>query len=118
MGGTEFQEKQNLVEDTDKQQVWYNSMIKIQDSVIFFEHWYAAGVQFIGDLKSDISTILIHQQFNAKYQMNVNCVQFYSVMSAIPKEWRQNVHPPNIHVQMPLIEKICQSKKPSKTAYN
>ncbi len=35
LGGTEVQGK-HLAEDTDKLQVWYNSMIKIQDSVIFF----------------------------------------------------------------------------------
>ncbi len=37
--------------EANKQQIWYNSHVRVQNKVVFFNVWYNAGIITIGDLK-------------------------------------------------------------------
>ncbi len=59
------QVKLNYMENTpmdkiDKQPIWYNSKIQIQDNVIFYKTCVDAGIQYRKDLKDDRGTMLTY----------------------------------------------------------
>ncbi len=91
----------------DQQPIWYNSKIQIQDKV-------DAGIQCIKELKDDRGIMLTYDQFCAKYQVNIKFVLFFSVVSAIPRDWKYNRNvAQSLNQAARLIEKLCQSIKPS-----
>ncbi len=74
--------KLNYMENTtmdkiDQQPIWYNSKIQIQDKVIFYKTWVDdAGMHCIKRLTDDRGIMLTYDQFCAKYQVNINIMQF------------------------------------------
>ncbi len=61
--------------------------------------------------------MLRYDQFCAKYQVNINFMQIFSVVSVIPRVWKYNKNVAQSLNQVHHIEKLCQSIKPSKVAY-
>ncbi len=68
-------------------------------------------------LTIQFSHMLTYDQFCAKYQVNINFMKFFSVVSAIPRVWKYNRNVAQSFNQAHFIERLCQSIKPSKVAY-
>ncbi len=60
---------------------------------------------------------MTYDQLCVKYQVNINFMQIFSVVSAIPRVWKYNRNVTYSLNQVHLIEKLCQSTKPRKVAY-
>ncbi len=63
-----YKEYINEVED-DKQKIWYNSNVRVQNKIVFFNAWYNAGIITIGDLKDPEGKIKSYDQFSVQCQM-------------------------------------------------
>ena len=53
---------------------------------LFLRDWFNKGILSIQDLLDDAGHILSYQEFNNKYSCKSNFLQYYQVISAIPKD--------------------------------
>lgn len=51
----------------------------------FFSKWFKKGIVSIKDLLTEIGNFLTFQEFSLKYSCQTNLLQYYQVISAIPK---------------------------------
>ena len=70
------------------QPIWFNKNLKINNSTVFYPSWSNAGVFFINDLLNDNNRFMTLEEFRDSYHLNVNFIQFHSVLSMIPKTWK------------------------------
>ena len=75
----------------ESQPLWFNSHILIDNKPVWNKHWYESGIVCVKDLLSDTGKILSMDQLILKYQINTNFLEYLSLISAIPYEWKQNV---------------------------
>ena len=83
-----FNELRNLY-DFDQAQdliLLNNKEILIEGKPLFLRDWFNKGILSIQDLLDDAGNILSYQEFNNKYSCKSNFLQYYQVISAIPKD--------------------------------
>ena len=111
-----FKDLQEIEDDTvNHQPLWFNQHIQISNKVIFFQHWKEAGVNTIKDLKDEYGKMLSYDQFINKYQIESNFLEFFGVISAIPRAWISNtrvLNTANNH-----LSELLKHPKPNKTIY-
>ena len=57
----------------------------MEGTTLFFREWLDKGILSIQDLLNDTSHILSYTEFKTKYAYRSNFLQYYQVISAIPK---------------------------------
>ncbi len=80
-------------------------------------HLQSIYTQILPVLPFDTGSMLTYDQFSVKYMLNINFMQFFSVVSAIPRVLKYNRNIEQSLNQAHLIAKLCQSIQPSKVAY-
>ncbi len=107
--------------DILNQIIWYNSHLKIQGRVYFYRLWYNKDICYIKDLLNEDLTPLSYRQFRVKYNINVSFLQYYSVISSIPRAWKITLREDGA-VDNPIktlsITSLLQAEKPNRLAYN
>ena len=94
--------------------LWFNSNIKIDKSTIFKRNWYNRGIKVIGDLVTDDRWLTL-------VELNTMCkvefLEYMSVLSSIPKQWRWEVKQGKVDVDSisprSNLEELIHSDKPS-----
>ena len=83
-----FNELRNLyVFDQAQDLILFNNKeILIEGKPLFLRDWFNKGILSIQDLLDDAGNILSYQEFNNKYSCKSNFLQYYQVISAIPKD--------------------------------
>ena len=95
--------------------IWFNSNLKINGKLLFYEEWYQKGIVYIKDLMDENETrFLDYYEFRHKYDVNTTFLKFYGVVNIINKTY--------IDAGMELYEdlqlnKLMQAKSTSKTFY-
>ena len=73
--------------DTLNQIIWNNRFIKIGKLSVFYESCHCAGIEklssFLGENECEFLTF---NGFQQKFQLNCNFLQYYGLLSAIPKD--------------------------------
>ncbi len=77
--------------DYHKQIIWNNSDIKIANRMVFWKDWYDKGVKSFKDMLSDNGDILNLSQLKEKFQLNINFMNYFSLVYAIPQKWKCDV---------------------------
>ena len=69
---------------------WYNSNIKIASKILFWKTWYDKNIKHIIDL-FNVSKARFYPwlEFKRKYDIKGNFLQFTSLVSAIPRQWKR-----------------------------
>ncbi len=80
--------KVNTAEDVYKQIIWNNSNIRIGNKTVFFKKWIDKGVLTISDVTTLNGNMLSQEEFCNKFNIYVNFLEYLSLISAIPKQWR------------------------------
>lgn len=75
-------------QDILSQSIWFNKYLKINNDTVFYKKWCQAGVFFINDLINENKSFFSLQEFQEKYCLNVNYLQYYSILHMIPKNWK------------------------------
>ena len=58
--------------------------------MVFFPHWHQAGIKQISDLfDSCDSQFLPFNSFRNKFKVKCNFLQYYSILSSIPQNWKK-----------------------------
>ena len=95
--------------DVINQIIWNNQFIKINNVSVFYKNWYQNGVRYISCLLNDQkSGFLNMRSFQRKYQLKCNFLQYYGLLSAIPRTWKELLKSQNEEVSSspPPIEKL------------
>ena len=72
------------------QPIWNNRFLTVNKKMIFFPHWYQAGIEQISDLSySCESHFLPFNSFCNKFNVKCNFLQYYSILSSISQNWKK-----------------------------
>ena len=104
--------------DVLNQIIWNNQFIRVNKSSVFFSGWNKAGIEKLSSLfDNESNTLLTFTTFKQKYNVKSNFLQYYSLLSAIPQEWKtmlkQECFIPSTEYVPLSIEKLT-----CKTIYN
>ena len=82
-----FNELKSLYEYYQKQDIilFNNKEILIGRKQFFWSEWFKKGIISIKDLLDETGNLLTFQAFSLKYSCKTNFLQYYQVLSAIPK---------------------------------
>ena len=72
-----------------KEVIWNNRCIKINQKTVFFEKWYSKGILKIGDVIDENNNFLSFESLKRKYAIDINFVNYYRIISVIPRQWKQ-----------------------------
>ena len=69
--------------------IWNNQFIRVNKSSVFFPGWKKIGIEKLSCLfDNENNTFLTFTTFMQKYNCKGNFLQYYSLLSAIPQEWK------------------------------
>ena len=82
-----FNEFKTLYSYGQKQELilFKNKDILVDGKPIFLSEWFRKGILSINDLLNESGNVLTFQEFHDKYSCESNFLQYYQVVSAIPK---------------------------------
>ncbi len=104
-------EQYSEIQNPRCQPLWFNPKIKIGGEVIFYKHWYNAGINNVNDLLDEQGHFFKHRDFIQKYNLNENFLRFSSVISAVPREWKQEIRTDNEKLDLVEYDNIKAVKK-------
>ena len=69
--------------------------------------WSENDIFFINDIFSEYSRVYSWEELQIQYNININFMDYFSVLSAIPKAWKEKIAGAKIldHIKCNLIEK-------------
>ncbi len=85
--------------EADKQPIWYNIHVRVQNKIVFFNAWYNAGIITIGDLNDPEGKIISDDQFSGSD---------LTLFSAIPFTWKI-VQRATSMATPPILDQLCSS---------
>ena len=104
-------------EEVLNQIIWNNRFIKINNVSVFYRNWHLAGIQHFSSLLDDSGKkFLTFENFKNKFNVNCNFLQFYGLLSAIPRQWKVYLNIPD--PQETLTHQFAIEKLTCKTIYN
>ena len=72
--------------DVLNQIIWNNRFIKISNALVFFQNWQRAGILHLSSLLNESkNNFLTFNSFQLKFNVKCNFVQYYGLLSAIPR---------------------------------
>ena len=72
------------------QPIWNNRFLTVNKKMVFFPHWYQAGIKQISDLfDSCEGHFLPFNSFCSKFNVKCSFLQYYSILSSIPQNWKK-----------------------------
>ena len=72
------------------QPIWNNRSLTVNKKMVFFLHCYQAGIKQISDLfDSCEGRFLSFESFRNKFNIKCNFLQYYSILSSIPQNWKK-----------------------------
>ena len=76
-------------DDVHKQLLWKNSNIKVAGKTILLKRWADKGILTVADICNDNGTILSREALCNKYGIDIQFLEYMSVISAIPVLWKE-----------------------------
>jgi len=104
--------------DVLTQIIWNDQFIRVNKLSVFFPSWKKVGmVNLLCIFDNESNTLMTFTSFMQKYNVKSNFLRYYSLLSAIPQEWKsmlkQECLLPSIEYVPLAIEKLT-----CKTIYN
>ena len=65
--------------------IFNNKEILVGGKPVFISEWFNSNILLIQDLLNNNGQFLTYQEFRSKYPCKTNFLQFYQVITAIPK---------------------------------
>ena len=110
-----FEQQLASLEHFQEQNLWHNSLIRIENKPIFFKDWCSKGITKVKHLqKPECNSYL-----SLKYDLNTAPLRFYGLISAVKALGNSSLKQVNDNKQEyePLSTKILKSKKVSALVY-
>ena len=77
--------------DILKECIWYNDFIQVDTKSVFYQDWYVKGVLYVKDLFDEQGEPLSLDRFQEKFNLNINFLQYYGLLDALPRTWKQKI---------------------------
>ena len=75
--------------DVLNQIIWNNQFFRVNKSSVFFPSWKKVGIENLSCFfDNESNTLMTFTTFMQKYNVKSNFLQYYSLLSAIPQEWK------------------------------
>ena len=102
--------------------IWNNMNIKINNTPVFYRRWYDKNIHFIRDLMDEHWQLLTYEQFQVKYNVRTNFLEFAGIRTSVETYLRQTQIPlvteSLFNCYWPLnVKIIMKSTKGSKDIY-
>ena len=81
-----------LVNDVARQPLWNNIRIKINGEVVCFTSWNLRGIRFVNDILQTDGSFLSYFEFQRKYGIQTNFLQYYGLCNAIRSGFEIRTH--------------------------
>ena len=110
-----IREKADILE----QHIWFNSCIRKGGKTIVNKNLYHKGVKNIKDLLNNDKWYSL-DEFNLKYDCNLNFLDYMSILQAIPKQWRKTIQEDVDYIKVTTpntLETLLNCKHPVKWLY-
>ena len=79
-----FEQQLASLEHFQEQNLWHNSLIRIENNPIFFKDWCSKGIIKVKHLqKPECNSYLSLKEFQLKYDLNAAPLRFYGLISAV-----------------------------------
>ena len=70
--------------------IWNNGNIRIDNNAVFYRRWYSKNIYFIKDLLDEYGHLLSYEQFQEKYNVQTNLLEFTGIKTAIVNYLRRS----------------------------
>lgn len=84
------------------QPIWNNSLILIDNKPVFYHHWVQGGIAFINDLLDEEGKFYTYDYFVNTFNIKANFLEFYGILVAIKKQWKQCLRNLNYRLSNPM----------------
>ena len=115
----DLQEINNVKEEFHREYIWFNNHINIKSEN--YTRWVKKGILTIGQLLNNNGRFLSLDEFNVKFGLRCNFLEFNGVIKAIPREWKTIIYNTNIlelTEHEPSICDVINAERPGKLLYN
>ena len=97
--------------------IWLNNNIKRNGTKFILSHWIQKDVYFINVLLTNYGKFLSFVEFRNLYLLDVNFIEYYGVIDAIPLHWKRLIRNNNkiqniIHPHVNLLKTCLKPTKP------
>ena len=104
--------------DVLNQIIWNNQFIRVNKSSVFFPSWKKVGIENLSCFfDNESNTLMTFTTFMQKYNVKGNFLQYYSLLSAIPQEWKTMLKQECLLLSTECIP-LAIEKLTCKTIYN
>ena len=69
--------------------LWNNKDISIDQKTLFWKTWFERGIYFVQDLLNEDGKFLSLDEFNRKFGLKANYLQYFQITAAIPSSLKQ-----------------------------
>jgi hypothetical protein len=80
------------VKEIKLEQLWNNQFILIDNKPVLYKYWNEKGICLLGHIIHEDGRIMSKEELNNKYEIDVKYMDYLSLVSAIPKEWKLLLH--------------------------
>ena len=70
--------------------IWNNTNIKINNYPVFYRRWYNKNIQYIRDLIDENGLLLTYEQFQIKYNLRTNFIEYMGIRTLVETYIRRN----------------------------
>ena len=103
-----------------KECIFHNKYIKINNKSIFFQDWYIKGITHINDILDEQGIFYSWDFFSEKFDIQNQSFRYLSLLHSIPKNWKKRIKDSAqklTTVDGKKTKYLKQLKKPSKFFY-
>ena len=81
-----FKELRQVNQDSYKSDLilWNNQDITIEGKSLFWKRWTENGIYYIQDILNENGKFLTFEEFNRRYNMSANFLNFFQILASIP----------------------------------
>ena len=79
--------------------LWHNQGIKIKGKEVCYKDWYDKGIILFHDILDENGNFLELQELSRKFDANCGLMEYNSLKSAIPRDWKRLVKKMKIPLQ-------------------
>ena len=113
-----YKSQNSIIEPNEitKQNIWFNTSIRIQGKPVYYYEWYTKGIKTIGDLRKG-SKWVNATDLHITYNIKTNFLTLIAILQAIPLNWRRHYQD---NAEIPVtrgtheIENLLDTKRPLK----
>ena len=88
-----FKELRQVNQDSYKSDLilWNNQDITIEGKSLFWKRWTENGIYYIQDILNENGNFLTFEEFNRRYNMSTNFLNFFQILASIPPNLKSKV---------------------------